>query len=134
MKMTLEHINTSNAFGHPALSHAVRVGELVYVSGQVGVDPVTGAIPAVLEDEIRLMFDGLLAVLQSAGCALESVVKTSCYLKDLGDFGTFNTLYMEKFVEPRPARTTIRADLAMGLRVEIDAVAVVAQSAVDSSA
>lgn len=125
MSNSLNHINTPKALSSPALSHAVQVGDLVFVSGQVGIKPGTSQAPAELRDEIEVAFDALEAVLNAAGSSLGSMVRTTCYLRSIEDLDQFNTAYMRRFAEPRPARTTIQATLAMGLRFEIDAVAVV---------
>lgn len=117
-------ISTPNALSSPALSQAIKVGDLLLVSGQVGIKPGQTAAPENLEEEIELAFDGLEAVLRAAGKDLSSVVKTTCYLKDIRDMELFNTVYMRRFPTPLPARTTIQAGLAMGLRFEIDAIAI----------
>lgn len=125
MSISLNHINTPKALSSPALSHAVQVGDLVFVSGQVGIKPETAQAPVELRDEIEVAFDALEAVLDAAGSSLRSVVRTTCYLRSVEDMDQFNVAYMRRFAEPRPGRTTIQATLAMGLRFEIDAVAVV---------
>lgn len=118
-------ISTPKALAPPGLSHAVQVGDLVFVSGQVGMSPGAPGVPAELSDEIEAALDALEAVLDAAGSSLESVVKTTCYLRSIEDMERFNAVYLRRFPEPRPARTTVQATLAMGLRFEVDAVAVV---------
>jgi 2-iminobutanoate/2-iminopropanoate deaminase len=118
-------ISTPKALAPPGLSHAVQVGDLVFVSGQVGIVPGAPGAPAELQDEIEVAIDALEAVLDAAGCSLESVVKTTCYLGSIEDMEQFNAVYLRRFAEPRPARTTVQATLAMDLRFEIDAVAVI---------
>jgi 2-iminobutanoate/2-iminopropanoate deaminase len=127
MSVEKRTISTPEALSSPALSQAVQVGNLLFVSGQVGIKPGNTTAPESLEDEIELAIDGLEAVLKAAGAGLSSVVKTSCYLRDINDMSLFNDLYMHRFPTPLPSRTTIQAGLAMGLRFEIDAVAVLAQ-------
>lgn len=125
MHDSLNHISTPESLSSPALSHAVTVGNLVFVSGQVGIKPGTAQAPAELRDEIDVALDALEAVLDAANSSLGSVVRTTCYLRSIEDIDEFNAAYARRFVEPRPARTTVQATLAMNLRFEIDAVAVI---------
>lgn len=124
MNKTARIVSTPKALSSPALSQAVQIGELMFVSGQVGITPGAPGAPVKLEDEIGLAIDALEAVLGAAGCGLESVVRTTCYLRNIEDLDLFNAVYMTRFAEPRPARTTVQATLAMSLRFEIDAIAV----------
>lgn len=127
MPTSIRTISTPEAFSSPVLSQGIQVGNLLFVSGQVGISPGSASAPTDLEDEIQLAIDGLEAVLRAAGCALESVVKTTCYLRDINDLRILNEIYIGRFHSPRPARTTIQATLALGLRFELEAVAVVEQ-------
>lgn len=125
MPTLIRAISTPEALGSPALSQGIQAGNLLFVSGQVGIDPQSTHAPAGLEEEIHLAIDGLEAVLRAAGCGLESVVKTSCYLHDINNLAVFNKIYIDRFPAPLPARTTTQAVLAMGLRFEIDAIAII---------
>lgn len=125
MNKTARTISTPKALSSPALSQAVQIGDLLFVSGQVGIAPGSPGAPVQLEDEIKLAINALEAVLAAAGCGLESVVKTTCYLRNIEDLDLFNAVYLTRFAEPRPARTTVQAALAMNLRFEIDAIAVI---------
>ncbi len=106
---------------------AARPGEIVYVSGQVPVDPTSGEL---IEDDIRLQtalaLRNIAAILAAAGSALDQVVKTTVYLTDFGDFPAMNEVYAQAFAGHAPARATVgvRA-LPLGARVEIEAVAVI---------
>jgi 2-iminobutanoate/2-iminopropanoate deaminase len=109
-------------------SQAVRVGDFLYTSGQVGIDPATGQIVSggIAEQTIRVL-ENLKAVLAAGGSSLENVVKTVVYLKDMNDFAAMNALY-EKYLAPAgvvaPARSTVEvARLPKDALVEIDAVA-----------
>ncbi len=107
---------------------AATPGEVVYVSGQVAIDPTTGEL---IEDDIRLqttlVLRNIAAILAEAGCGLADVVKTTVYLKDFDDFGAMNEIYATAFAGHAPARATIGvAALPLGARVEIEAVAIVA--------
>ena len=106
-------------------SQAVRAGDWLFLSGQIGLDPVTGDLVAggvVVETERVLA--NLQAVLEAAGASLRDVVRTTIYLADLGDFPRVNEIYAGCFDQPYPARATVGvAALPRGARVEIDAIA-----------
>lgn len=106
-------------------SHAVRARSFVFLSGQVGVDPSTGALvegDAARQTEQALT--NLSAVLRAAGKSLADVVKTTVFLVDMGDFAAMNSVYARHLSTPHPARTTVAvAALPLGAAVEIEAVA-----------
>ncbi len=106
-------------------SQAVSDGELVFTSGQVGLDPATGELVAGgFEAEARRVFANLGAVLAAAGCTYSDVVRSTVYLADLADFSRLNALYAEAFGDHKPARSTVQvAALPKGARVEIDLIA-----------
>ena len=107
-------------------SQAVRAGDLLFLSGQIPLDPATGQlVPGGIEAQTERVLQNLKAVLESAGGSLASVVKTTVYLTDLGQFQAFNTAYGKFFGEaPAPARATVQvAALPRGALVEIEAVA-----------
>ena len=106
-------------------SQAIATGELVFCSGQVGLDPSSGElVTGGVEAETERALKNLEAVLDAAGCSMADVVKTTCFLADVGDFGTFNAIYGRFFPDPPPARSTIGvAALPKGARVEVEAVA-----------
>ena len=107
---------------------AARPGEVVYVSGQLGVDPGTGAlIGEGVREQTALALRHIAAILAEAGAALSDVVKTTVYLTDLAaDFPAMNEVYAHAFSGHAPARATVGvAGLPLGARVEIEAVAVV---------
>lgn len=105
-------------------SQAVEVDGWLYTSGQVALDPHGGEMVADFESQARRVLANLRAVLTSAGCGLDDVVKATVYLTDLGDFPTLNALYAEAMGDHRPARSTVQvAALPKGARVEIDLVA-----------
>jgi len=105
-------------------SQAVRVGNTVYLSGQIPLDPKTGELVAGdFSLEARRVFDNLKAVAETAGDGLKDVVRVTIYLTDLGHFPKVNEIMAEYFQEPYPARVTIGvAALPRAARVEIDAV------------
>ena len=122
----MERIATTDA---PAAigpySQAIRHTSMVFLSGQIPLDPATGTI---VEGDIRVQTDrvmrNLAAVLAAAGLDFANVTKTTIYLADLGDFQAVNEVYGSYFREPFPARATVQVSaLPRGARVEIDAVA-----------
>jgi 2-iminobutanoate/2-iminopropanoate deaminase len=105
-------------------SHAVRAGDLLFVSGQAGVDPATGAAPADFAAQARLAFANLVAVLRAAGSGPEHVVKTTVYLADATKFAEVNELFAATFPTDPPARATPVVALPRGLLISIECVAV----------
>ncbi|MBI5092440.1 MAG: reactive intermediate/imine deaminase [Candidatus Hydrogenedentes bacterium] len=116
--------------GPPAVglySHAVAVGNLLFVSGfgPMAQDG-SGVKRGTFESEARLTFSNLKAVLEDAGSSLSRVIKTTCYLADMNNFQEFNSIYKEYFTSDFPARTTLQAGrLPMDIQVEIEAVALI---------
>ena len=106
-------------------SQAVRQGPLLFLSGQVGLDPATRAlVPGGLEAETVRALANLAAVLDAAGARLDQVVKTTVFLADMRDFQAMNAIYARVFGEARPARSTVQvAALPLGARFEIEAIA-----------
>lgn len=109
---------------HLPFSPAVRVGDLIFVSGQASVDANGRIVGDTFEGEFRRAVENLRKVLEAAGSDLRHVVQTRNYVRDPGDLAQFNALYREYFSEPFPARTTITHCLPEALRYEIDCVAV----------
>ena len=100
-------------------------GGFVFTSGQIGIDPATGAIAEGIEAQTRRALENISAILAEAGYALSDVVKTTVLLQDIGDFAAMNGVYATYFTGALPARVCYEvARLPMGARVEIDAVAV----------
>jgi len=106
-------------------AQAVAAGDLVFCSGQVGIDPASGALVAGgIAPETARVLENLAAVLGAADLGLADVVKTTVYLIDLGEFAAMNEVYERYFPEPHPARATVQvARLPAGGRVEIEAIA-----------
>jgi 2-iminobutanoate/2-iminopropanoate deaminase len=107
-------------------SVAIRAGDLVFTSGQLGLDPQSGTlVPGGIEAETRQALTNIRHVLEDSGSSLDSVVKTTVYLKDMVDFTKMNAIYAEFFPGNPPARSTVQvAALPKGGSVEIEAVAV----------
>lgn len=104
-------------------SPAVRAGDWVFVSGQTAIDPHGAVVAGGIEVQTRQVLEGIRRVLEQADCALSDVVKTTVWLADPRDFWSFNRVYAEFFPENPPARSTVRADLMLDCKVEIEAVA-----------
>jgi 2-iminobutanoate/2-iminopropanoate deaminase len=106
-------------------SQAVSFGDLLFTSGQIALDPASGAlVSGGLEAEARQVFRNLAAVLAAADCSFGDVLKATVYLVDMADFPALNTIYAEAFGGHKPARSTVAvAALPKGARVEIDLVA-----------
>jgi len=106
-------------------SQAIRAGDTVYLSGQIGLDPATGNLVEGFEAQARQVFKNLRAVAQAAGCELDDVVKLTLLLADLNDFAAVNEIMAGFFSAPYPARATYQvAALPKGARIEVEAVLV----------
>ncbi|MGZ4386745.1 MAG: RidA family protein [Gaiellaceae bacterium] len=112
-------------------SQAIRVGELVFVSGQLGLRPgESGLVADSIEEQTRQALENVGAILAAAGSGLDRLVKTTVFLTDLADFGAMNAVYAELVGERPPARATVQvAALPSGAKVEIAAGALVAPGA-----
>jgi len=108
-------------------SQAIAAGNMLYLSGQIPIDPKTGKLmnDASIEDQTRLVLDNLKAVLAADGLTLANVVSTTVYMKDLNDFSKMNEVYGGYFTANPPARATVQvARLPRDVAVEIGAIAV----------
>ncbi len=90
-------------------SQAIRVGDFVFCSGQLGLDPATGALREGVAAQTEQALDNLDAVLAAAGASLANVVKTTLFLADMADFATVNAIYGKRFAGDPPARSTVQA-------------------------
>ena len=126
--MKKQTINTSNA-PKPVgpYSQAVKAGDLIFISGQIPIDPKQDAlIVGDFTAEAKQVFDNLEAICVEASIGLEDIVKLNIFLKDLSKFDAVNKIMSERFKEPYPARATIQvARLPMDVNIEIDAIAVI---------
>ena len=107
-------------------SQAVEAGNTVYVSGQLPIDPATGAFAGLdIASQTRQSLSNMKAILEAAGLSMQNVVKTTVLLADIGEFAAMNEVYAEFFAEPFPARAAYQvAALPKAARVEIEAIAV----------
>ena len=124
--MNKEIISTANA---PAAvgpySQAVKVGDMLYTSGQIALDPATGVLaPAEIKAQSEQVMKNLAAVLEAAGYTFDEVVKTTCFLSDMAFFAEFNAIY-EKYFVSKPARSCVAAaSLPKGALVEVEVIAI----------
>ena len=106
-------------------SQAIQVGNLVYTSGQIPIDPATGAFAeGGIKEQTRQSLTNVKAILEEAGLSMSNVVKTTVFMADMGDFADMNAVYAEFFSEPYPARSAVAVKtLPKGALVEIEDVA-----------
>jgi 2-iminobutanoate/2-iminopropanoate deaminase len=105
-------------------SPGLSVGEWIFLSGQGGFDPKTGKIVSDdLVEQTEQTFTNIDTLLEAAGASLDDVISCLVHLVDLADFAAFNAIYEQKFTGVKPVRTTVRADLVAGMRVEITVIA-----------
>ena len=114
--------NAPDAIG--PYSQAVKVGNLVFTSGQIAINPASGAVEATtIEAQTEQVCKNLCAVLQEAGTSVERTVKTTCFLADMADFAAFNEVYGKYFVS-KPARSCVAAkQLPKNVLVEVEVIA-----------
>ena len=123
----MEYVSTKKAPGAIGpYSQAIVAGGTVYTSGQIAIVPETGAVEAAdIAGQSDQVCRNLAAVLEAAGSSLEKVVKTTCFLADMGDFAAFNEVY-GKYFTTKPARSCVAVKtLPKGVLVEVDAIAVI---------
>lgn len=125
MKQAISSPGAPKAIG--PYSQAVRAGQLLFLSGQVPLDPATGQmVDGGIAEQTRRVFENLGAVLAAGGRSFADVVRTTVFLADMNDFAAMNEVYGRFVVDPPPARATVQVSrLPRDVRVEIDAIAVV---------
>lgn len=124
-KMPKEIISTDNApQAIGPYSQAVKTGNLIFISGQIPLDPKTGDIvDGSIEDQANQVLDNIKSICEAAGHGLEDIVKITIFLTDLGNFATVNEVMKNYFKEPYPARATVEiSGLPLGVNVEIEAI------------
>lgn len=126
--MNKEIINTSNApSAIGPYSQGVKVGNMLFVSGQIPVDPINNEIPKTIEEQTKQSLENVKAILKEARIDLNSVVKTTVFLTDLNDFVKMNEVYAKYFDgEIKPARAAVEVSrLPKDVKVEIEAIAII---------
>ena len=120
-KTVIETTNAPGAIG--PYSQGWTVGDLIFTSGQIPVDPATGAIAEGITAQAEQSCKNVGAILAAAGVGFENVVKTTCFLADMGDFAAFNEAYA-KFFTSKPARSCVAVkELPKGVLCEVEAIA-----------
>lgn len=110
-------------------SQAVRIGDMLYTSGQIPLHPTTGAIPETIEEQTRQSLENVKGILESQGLTMEQVVKTTVFLSDMNNFVAMNGVYGTYFEENPPARSTVEvARLPKDVLVEIEVIAYTKES------
>jgi 2-iminobutanoate/2-iminopropanoate deaminase len=126
--MNKDIISTTNApSAIGPYSQAVRAGNLLFVSGQIPIDPSTGALidDKSIQGQTRRVLQNLTAIVEAAGGTAENIVKTTVFLKSMGDFAEMNAVYAGFFASAPPARSTVEASrLPRDVSIEIDCIAV----------
>ena len=125
MKQVISTLQAPAAIG--PYSQAIRVGNLVYTSGQLPIDPATGAFPeGGITAQTRQSLLNVQAILAEAGLSMNDVVKTTVFLADMNDFAAMNAVYADIFSEPFPARSAVAVKtLPKGAQVEIEVIAAI---------
>lgn len=125
MKEIISTENAPSAIG--PYSQAVKTGNMVFVSGQIPIDPKTGEfISSEVSEQTEQVLRNLNAVLEAAGSGLNNVVKTTVFLVDMNDFAAMNEIYAKYFSDNKPARATVQAArLPRDARVEIECIAII---------
>lgn len=123
MKSVISTPNAPAAIG--PYSQAVSAGELIITSGQLPIDPLTGNFPSEdIKAQTKQSLDNVKAVLEAAGLTMDNIVKTTVFLKNMGDFTAMNEIYSNYFADRYPARSAVEvAELPKGAKIEIEAIA-----------
>ena len=126
--MTKEIISTENApQAIGPYSQAVKAGNLMFISGQIPLDPKTGdLVSESIEDQAKQVLDNVKSICEASGNSLDDIVKISIFLTDLNNFSVVNDVMKEYFSEPYPARATVEVSgLPLGVNVEIEAIVLI---------
>ncbi len=123
MKNIIKTENAPAAIG--PYSQAIEVNNMVYTSGVIPINPITGEIPIGVNAQAELALNNLKALLEASGCKMENVVKTTVFIKDMEDFSKINTIYATFFTENFPARSCVEvARLPKDVAIEIEAICI----------
>ncbi len=124
MKELITAAGAAKAIG--PYSPAVKVGNMLFLSGSIPLDPVSGQlVEGGIKEQTTRVLENIKALLEAAGASFDHVVRTTVFMVDLGEFATMNEIYAAYFHAPYPARSTVQvAKLPRDVRVEIDVVAV----------
>lgn len=121
--MEIMHTDKAPAAVGP-YSQAVKVGGLLFCSGQIGLDPATGVlVGSTVAEQAKQVMDNVKALLENAGTGFDKVVKTTCFIADMKEFGNFNEVYAQYFTGNKPARSCVQAVLPKGALCEVEVIA-----------
>lgn len=125
--MNKEIISTKNApSAIGPYSQGVKVGNLVYTSGQIPLNPIDGSMPSSIEEQTKQSLENCTAILAEAGSSLENVIKTTVFLTDINDFAKMNEIYATYFSSNPPARSAIQVSkLPKDANIEIECIALI---------
>ncbi|ERK28249.1 MULTISPECIES: RidA family protein [Clostridium] len=125
--MKKEIISTSKAPGAIGpYSQGVKIGNLVYTSGQIPLNPIDGSMPSSIEDQTKQSLENCKAILEEAGTSLDNVIKTTVFLADMNDFVKMNEVYSTYFSANPPARSAVQvAKLPKDAQIEIEMIATI---------
>lgn len=120
-KQVISSTNAPKAIG--PYSSALKVGNMLFVSGQIPVNPADGSIPASIKEQTNQSLANLKALVTEAGYSLSDVVKTTVFITDINDFAAVNEVYASYFAEPYPTRSCVAVkDLPKGVKLEIECI------------
>lgn len=107
-------------------SQAVKIGDMIYTSGQLPINPATGEMPKTIEEQTKQSLENVKAIIEEAGSSLDKVVKTLVFLKDMNEFSKMNDVYSQYFTDNYPSRSAVEvARLPKDALVEIEVIALV---------
>ena len=107
-------------------SNCVKAGNLLFVAGQVGIDPANNQLKgSLIREQVDQALKNMSNILKAAGSSMEHVVKTTVFISDFGDFDEMNKIYSKYFQTNQPARSTVQVILYNGFKVEIEAIAII---------
>ena len=106
------------------LSRAIEYNDMIFVSGQIGADPITGVIGKTVEEQTEQVLANLKQILEASGSSMDKVLKVNVFVKNMNDFNTVNQIYATKFTKPYPVRTFVEvARLPLDVLIEIEVIA-----------
>ena len=120
--MEIMHTDKAPAAVGP-YSQAVKTGNLLFCSGQIGLNPATGELVATtVAEQAKQVMENVKALLENAGATFDNVVKTTCFIADMKEFGNFNEVYAQYFSNNKPARSCVQAVLPKGALCEVEVI------------
>ncbi len=120
-----EYRQPTGVLAKAPLSNAVRVGDMIFIAGQIGIDEAGKLVPGGVGEQARACLESIKTLLESMGASMADVAQTRVYLTDFAGYADYNRVYQEYFSAPFPARATVGTPmLALGAEIEIEAIAV----------